>query len=91
SRKNIHRYTYAKRRELIRLAREGYIFKRVDDYASSSKRRISVSYYTYDENNRTFTLKSEQGLRDERGFFDIVELPDGRKLRVMKDAIEQIT
>ena len=83
SRKNIHRYTYTKLSELKKL--ENVIFKVVSDYASSSKRTITVTYI--DSNFKE--LKTETSLRDNKGYFDVVYI-NGKKLRVSRDQIEWI-
>jgi len=85
SRKNAHRFTYAQVSDVLKL--EGYILKVVNDYASSSKRDVSVQYYIV-TNGKIIELESKSGLRDSVGFFDVVELPDGRKLRIRKDKVE---
>jgi hypothetical protein len=85
SRKNYHRYTYVPRSELAKL--EGCVLKRVEDFASSSKRRINVTY-TLVNQGQLEELQAETGLRDARGFYDLVKLPDGRKLVVRKEGVE---
>ncbi len=85
SRKNVHRYTYVSVEELKKLA--GRILKVVHDYASSSKREVTVRYYVVTESGELRQLEA-QTLRDSRGFFDIVDLGGGRKLVVRKDAVE---
>ncbi len=61
--------------------------KIVYDYASSSKREVSAQYY-FISNGKMIELESKSGFRDSAGFFDQVELPDGRKLKVRKDKVE---
>jgi hypothetical protein len=85
SRKNFHRLTYAQLSDVLKL--ENYILKIVYDDASSSKREVSVNYYLV-SNSRIIQLESKSGFRDSIGFFDLVELPDGRKLKVRKDKVE---
>ena len=81
SRKNVHRYTYITADEMKKLA--GKVIKMVHDYASSSKREVTVRYYVVTESGELRQLEA-QNLRDNRGFFDIVDL-GGRKLVVRKD------
>jgi len=85
SRKNAHRFTYAQLSDVLKL--ENYILKIVYDYASSSKREISAQYYLI-TSGKIIQLESKSGFRDSAGFFDQVELPDGRKLKVRKDKVE---
>jgi hypothetical protein len=85
SRRNVHRYTYVSVEELKKLA--GKVIKRVHDYASSSKREVVVNYYIVTENGELQTLEAKTGLRDNKGFFDIVDL-GGRRLVVRKDTVE---
>jgi hypothetical protein len=85
SRRNVHRYTYVSVEELRKLA--GKVIKRVHDYASSSKREVVVNYYIVTENGELQTLEAKTGLRDNKGFFDIVDL-GGRRLVVRKDTVE---
>ena len=84
SRKNVHRYTYITTDEMKKLA--GKVIKMVHDYASSSKREVTVRYYVVTESGELRQLEA-QNLRDNRGFFDIVDL-GGRKLVVRKDTAE---
>jgi len=86
SRKNYHRYTYVKKSEMKKLA--GKIIKHVVDYASSSKREITVNYFVVDENGELKQLTVERGLRDASGFYDKVILHDGRTLISRKDRVE---
>jgi hypothetical protein len=85
SRKNVHRYTYVSVEELKKLA--GKVIKMVHDYASSSKREVVVNYYIVTESGELQTLEAKTGLRDNKGFFDIVDL-GGRRLVVRKDTVE---
>jgi hypothetical protein len=85
SRKNAHRFTYAQLSDVLKL--EGHILKVVYDYASSSKREVSARYFLVIQ-GKIIELESESGFKDANGFFDIVELPDGRKLKVYKDKVE---
>jgi hypothetical protein len=85
SRRNVHRYTYVSVEELKKLA--GKVIKRVHDYASSSKREVVVNYYIVTENGELQTLEAKTGLRDNKGFFDIVDL-GGRRLVVRRDTVE---
>jgi len=85
SRKNIHRFTYVKKDELLEKLR-GKILKVVCDYKSSSKRSVTVKYYYVD--NDLLELDAERGLRDARGFFDKVKLPNGRTLIIRKNCVE---
>jgi len=85
SRKNIHRATYAEKHEIIEKLR-GKVLKIVCDYKSSSKRSVTVDYYYVDSD--LLELDAERGLRDSRGFFDRVKLPNGRTLIVRKDSVE---
>lgn len=85
SRKNAHRYTYMKKSELRKL--EGKILKFVHDSATSSHRTIRTEYFLV-VNNGLLKLASEGDLRDAKGFYEIVELPDTRKLKIRKDGIE---
>ncbi len=85
SRKNLHRNAYISSKELAKL--EQKILKFVDDYKSSSRRKISVEYYAV-INGELVGLKAETGKKDSKGFFDRVYLPDGRTLKVRKDSIE---
>jgi hypothetical protein len=85
SRKNVHRYTYVSAIELKKLA--GKVIKMVHDYASSSKREVVVNYYIVTESGELQTLEAKTGLRDNKGFFDIVDL-GGRRLVVRKDTAE---
>jgi len=87
SRKNFHRFTYAQLSDVLRL--EGYILKIIYDDASSSKREVSAQYYLI-SNSKIIQLESKSGFRDSVGFFDQVELPDGRKLKVRKDKAELV-
>jgi len=85
SRKNVHRYTYVSVEELKKLA--GKVIKMVHDYASSSKREVKVSYYIVADSGELRELKA-QTLRDVKGFFDVVDLGNGRRLVVRKDTAE---
>jgi hypothetical protein len=85
SRRNVHRYTYVSVEELKKLA--GKVIKMVHDYASSSKREVVVNYYIVTESGELQTLEAKTGLRDNKGFFDIVDL-GGRRLVVRKDTAE---
>jgi formylmethanofuran dehydrogenase subunit E-like metal-binding protein len=85
SRKNVHRYTYVSVEELKKLA--GRILKVVHDYASSSKREVTVRYYVVTESGELRQLEA-QTLRDVKGFFDVVDLGNGRRLVVRKDTAE---
>ena len=86
SRKNIHRYTYVTQSEMKKLA--GKILKIVEDAASSRKREVTVKYYIVTETGDLKELNYETGLRDSRGWFDRVYLPDGRVLIVRRDEVE---
>jgi hypothetical protein len=86
SRKNIHRYTYVSQSEMKKLA--GRVLKIVEDVASSRKREIVVKYKIVTEAGDLQDLQYESGLRDERGWFDRVLLPDGRVLIVRKEEVE---
>ena len=86
SKKNVHRYTYVTTDEMRKLA--GKVVKMVHDYASSSKREVVVNYYIVTESGELQTLEAKTGLRDNKGFFDIVDLGNGRKLVVRKDTVE---
>ena len=86
SRKNYRRYTYVKQSEMKKLT--GKIIKHVVDYASSSKREVTVNYYVVDNNGELVQLNVERGLRDSQGFYDKVFLPDGRILINRKDRVE---
>jgi len=85
SRKNAHRFTYVSVDEILKL--EKHILKVVFDYASSSKREVSVRYFLV-TNSKVIELESKSGLRDSAGFFDEIELPNGQKLKVRKDKVE---
>jgi len=85
SRKNFHRFTYAQLNEILKL--EGHILKVVYDYASSSKREVSARYFLVIQ-GKIIELESKSGFKDALGFFDEVELPDGRKLKIRKDKVE---
>jgi len=82
SRKNIHRYNYARVEDIKKLG--NCILKVVTDYKSSGRHDVTVKYYDTNLNE----LKTESSLRDSRGFYDVVYLPDGRKLRISKDSVE---
>jgi hypothetical protein len=86
SRKNIHRYTYVAQSEMKKLA--GKILKVVDDYASSRKREVTVKYKIVTETGDLQDLHYETGLRDTKGWFDKVYLPDGKVIIVRKDEVE---
>jgi len=86
SRKNYHRFTYVKQSELRKLS--GKIVKQIVDYASSSKREITVNYFIVDENGELKQLQVERGLRDQQGFYDKVHLPNGKVLISRKDKVE---
>jgi hypothetical protein len=86
SSKNYHRYTYVKVSDLVKL--EGRIIKRISDCASSRKRRIEVEYYVV-KNGNLMQLKAETGLRDNAGFYNVVDLGD-RKLIDRKDSVQFI-
>jgi hypothetical protein len=85
SSKNAHRQTFVKMSELKKL--EGKILKFVHDYATSSHRTIRTEYYLI-ANGKMLELQSEGDLRDAKGFYEIVYLPDTRKLKIRKDSIE---
>jgi hypothetical protein len=87
SSKNYHRYTYAKLSEIISKL-QGKIIKRVHDYKSSRKREISVSYYLVTADGLK-EIKAEKSLRDNKGFFDRLELND-KIIIVRKDSVEVI-
>jgi len=86
SRKNYHRFTYVRQSEMKKLA--GKIIKHVVDYASSSKREVTVNFFIVDENGELIKLNVERGLRDAQGFYDKVHLPNGKVLINRKDRIE---
>ncbi|MEM2365669.1 MAG: hypothetical protein QXL06_01870 [Nitrososphaerota archaeon] len=85
SRKNYHRKTYMPLTELSKL--DGKILKFVYDYASSSKRRVTREYYLVD-NMTLKKLETEPDVRDSKGFFDYVKLPDRRRIKSYKNEIE---
>ena len=85
SRKNAHRYTYATLSDILKL--ENHILKVVFDYASSSKREVSVNYF-FITNSKVIELESKSGFKDSSGFYDVVELPNGQKIKVYKDKVE---
>jgi len=87
SSKNYHRYTYVKISELKEKL-PNKVLKMVDDHKSSRNRRITVKYYLVTENGLE-ELKADQGLRDDKGFYDKIELND-RILIVRKDKVEVI-
>jgi hypothetical protein len=66
----------------------GKVLKIVEDYKSSGKHKIEVKYKIVTESGELVDLKYERGLRDQRGFYDVVEFPDGRKLIVRKNEVE---
>jgi hypothetical protein len=86
SRKNIHRYTYVAQSEMKRLT--GRVLKQVHDIASSRKREVTVKYYVVREDGDLKELNYETGLKDAKGWFDKVCLPDGRVIIVRKDEVE---
>jgi hypothetical protein len=86
SRKNIHRFTYVTQSEMKKLA--GKVLKIVEDYASSSKRVVTVKYKIVRGDGELVDLEYETGLRDSRGWFDRVYLLDGRVLIVRKEEVE---
>ena len=86
SRKNIHRYTYAKLSDIVEKLR-GKVLKIVHDYASSSNRTVTVKYYLVTGEGLK-QLECESGLRDGEGFFDRVKLPDSRVLIVRKNSVQ---
>jgi len=88
SRKNTYRFTYAQLSNILKL--EGYILKIVFDDASSSKREVSAQYYLI-TNSKIIQLESKSGFRDSISFFDIVELPNGQKLKIRKDKAELVS
>jgi len=87
SSKNYHRYTYAKLSEIISKL-NGKIIKSVHDYKSSRKRVISVSYYLVTSEGLK-EIKAEKSLKDNKGFFDKIELDD-KVVIVRKDSVEVI-
>jgi len=62
----------------------------VFDDASSSKREVSAQYYLI-TNSKIIQLESKSGFRDSISFFDIVELPNGQKLKIRKDKAELVS
>jgi hypothetical protein len=86
SRKNVHRYTYVTQSEMRKLA--GRVLKIVEDCASSRRREVTVRYKIVTETGDLADLKYETGLRDSRGWFDRVYLPDGRVLIVRREEVE---
>jgi hypothetical protein len=90
SRKNVHRYTYITTDEMKKLA--GKLVKVVHDYASSSKREVVVNYYIVTESGELQALEAKTGLRDNKGFFDLVlvNLGNTRRLIVRKDTVEEV-
>jgi hypothetical protein len=82
SRKNTHKLAYVKKSAL-----KGKIIKEVKDYQSSGRRDVEAKYYYIDERGNKKELKSESGLRDEKGFYTKVELPNGKILIDRKDYI----
>ena len=86
SRKNIHRFTYVSQSELKKLA--GKILKIVEDYKSSGKHVITVKYKIVTESGDLTDLEYETGLRDNKGWYDLVYLPSGRKLIIRKEEVE---
>jgi hypothetical protein len=84
SRKNLYRYMYVDKAELRRL--EGKIIKRIQDYASSSRRVITTEYFRV-VNGELVELPVRKSLRDDKGFYDEVEL-GGKRLIFRKGMIE---
>jgi hypothetical protein len=84
SRKNLNRYTFAKLGDIRAL--KNVVLKMVHDYQSSGGRRVRVDYL----DTELKELKCERGLKDNDGFYDLVYLPDGRKLRCTKDAVQVV-
>ncbi|MEM4976129.1 MAG: hypothetical protein QXT64_02265 [Desulfurococcaceae archaeon] len=82
SSRNVHRKTWARLEDVVKL---NGILKVVYDAASSRNRYITVEYYVLPE---LVQLDCETGLRDAEGFFDLVYLPDGRRLKVRKERVE---
>ncbi|MEM4323548.1 MAG: hypothetical protein QXO37_06800 [Candidatus Nitrosocaldaceae archaeon] len=86
SRKNVHRKTFTLLADLKKLMTTS-IIKIVHDYASSSNRKITVSYYKYDTSNDTFVELSHRQLRDADGYYDEVKYDD-EIIIIRKDKIE---
>lgn len=86
SRKNIHRKTFVAKSELTKL--NGKILKVVHDYKSSSKQKIDVEYFKV-ENSEMVKLNAERGLRDEKGFYDLLKFGEN-SIKVRKDIIEVV-
>ncbi|MEM1698208.1 MAG: hypothetical protein QXG48_06085 [Thermofilaceae archaeon] len=82
SSRNIHRKTWARVEDIMTL---NGILKVVYDAASSKNRYISVEYYLLPDLS---PLAFESGLRDAKGFYDLVTLPDGRRIKVRKEGVE---
>jgi hypothetical protein len=61
--------------------------KVVYDYASSRRRVVDVEYYLVN-NGKVQLLEVTRGMRDKNGFYDVVKLPDGRRLIIRKDKLE---
>jgi len=72
--------------ELKKLA--GKILKIVEDYKSSGKHVITVKYKIVTESGDLTDLEYETGLRDNKGWYDLVYLPSGRKLIIRKEEVE---
>jgi hypothetical protein len=85
SSKNAHRYTYAFAKDILSL--DNCIIKVVHDYASSRRRVVDVEYYLVN-NGKVQLLEVTRGLRDSKGFYDEVKLPDKKRLIVRKDKLE---
>ncbi len=85
SRKNLHRYTYAKVSDIIANL-QGKVIKQVHDYASSSRKTVNVKYYLVTQQGLK-ELETEKGLRDSEGFYDKVKV-NGKTLIVRKDKVE---
>ncbi len=82
--RNLYRKAYIKAKELAKL--EQKILKFFYDYSYNGRRKIAVVYYAV-INSKLVELRSVS-LRDSKGFYDRVILPNGKILKVRRDSIE---
>jgi len=83
SRKNKHIKAYAKEEDIMKM--KGKILKEVIDYQSSRRREINTKYYIVSDSGLQ-EIKSENGIKINGKYYDIIML-DGKRIMISKDEV----
>ena len=83
SRKNKHKKAYAKEEDIMRM--KGKILKEIIDYQSSRRREINTKYYIVSDSGLQ-EIKSENGIKINGKYYDIIML-DGKRIMISKDEV----